>query len=180
MGRTSLMPPEMPAADSVELLRLFEAHGLQVCVDGGWAVDALLGEQTRPHADLDIALPHSQVPALRRLLEARGFTDVPRDDSRDCNFVLGDSRGRQVDIHSYTFDAEGKLTFGVAYPFDSLNGTGSILGHPVRCITPEWLVRFHTGYKVDGDDYRDVKALCARFDLPLPEEYGVFEQAGGS
>jgi lincosamide nucleotidyltransferase A/C/D/E len=41
----------------------------------------------------------------------------------------------------------------------------------VRCISPEWLVRFHTGYPVDDDDWADVSALCARFDLPVPVDY---------
>src|SRR6202790_2175530 len=55
----------MSGDDVVELVRLLEGSGVSVCVDGGWGVDALLGEQTRPHADLDIAVPHAHVPALR-------------------------------------------------------------------------------------------------------------------
>jgi lincosamide nucleotidyltransferase A/C/D/E len=45
---------EMSSGDVVELLRLLETSGVEVYVDGGWGVDALLGEQTRPHSDLDI------------------------------------------------------------------------------------------------------------------------------
>jgi len=48
------MKPEMPAASLVDLLQLFESAGIEVWLDGGWAVDALLGEQTRPHKDVDI------------------------------------------------------------------------------------------------------------------------------
>ena len=111
---------EMSGDVVVQLLRLFDQHGIEVVVDGGWGVDALLGEQTRLHGDLDIALEHKDVPKLRALLEARGYRDVPRDDTRDCNFVMGDKQGHEVDFHSYTFDAHGKLIFGVEYPFDSL------------------------------------------------------------
>ncbi len=57
----------------VQLLQLFEQHGIEVVVDGGWGVDALLGEQTRSHGDVDIALQHKDVPKLRALLEARGY-----------------------------------------------------------------------------------------------------------
>jgi lincosamide nucleotidyltransferase A/C/D/E len=32
----------------VDRLQLFENTGIEVWLDGGWAVDALLGEQTRP------------------------------------------------------------------------------------------------------------------------------------
>ncbi len=84
-------------------------------MDGGWAVDALLGEQTRPHGDLDIALRHQDVPRLRKFLEAFGYADVPSVDRRECNFVMGDSQGHRVDIHSYEFDEAGHNVFGVAY-----------------------------------------------------------------
>lgn len=103
-------------------------------------------------------------------------TDVPRDDTRDCNFVLDDSQGHQVDIHFYTFDAAGNHIYGIAYPAFSLTGTGSVLGHPIQCIAPEWLVKFHTGYRVNEDDYRNVRALCQRFGIRIPSEYDKFEK----
>ena len=165
---------EMSGDVVVQLLQLFEQHGIEVVVDGGWGVDALLGEQTRSHGDLDIALPHTDVPKLRALLETRGYRDVPRDDTRDCNFVMGDDQGHEIDFHSYTFDVHGKIVFGVEYPFDSLTGTGSIHGYPVKCISPEWMVKFHSGYELDENDYRDVSALCERFGMALPAEYERF------
>ena len=166
--------PEMTAADVIEVVRLFERHHLELCIDGGWGVDALLGRQTRRHADLDVAMPHRDVPQVRALLEARGYKDVPRGDTRDCNFVLGDDQGHLIDIHTYTFDAAGRCIFGCEYPCDSLQGTGTVNGHPVKCITPEWMVKFHTGYPLDEDDYRDVKALCQRFGLAMPTDYDAF------
>jgi aminoglycoside-2''-adenylyltransferase len=42
------------------------------CVAGGWAVDLFLGEQTRPHGDLEIAVPYDafvRVPPLVPELE---------------------------------------------------------------------------------------------------------------
>jgi len=168
--------PEMTTADVVEILELFDQNHIALHIDGGWAVDALLGEQTRPHTDLDIAVQHKDVDQIRALLEARGFRDVPRDDMRDCNFVLGDERGRQIDIHSYTFDTEGKNIYGVAYPYDSLSGAGTIGGYRVQCISPEWLVRFHTGYTLDENDYQDVRNLCRRYGIDMPSEYDEFER----
>jgi lincosamide nucleotidyltransferase A/C/D/E len=162
---------QMSGSIVVQLMQLFDQHNIEVVVDGGWGVDALLEAQTRPHQDLDIALQHKDVPRLRALLEARGYKDVPRDDTRDCNFVMGDDQGHEVDVHSYTFDAQGTLVFGVAYPLESLAGSGFIQGYPVKCITAEWMVRFHTGYELDEDDYQDVAALCQRFDIALPAEY---------
>ncbi|OGO26339.1 MAG: tRNA nucleotidyltransferase [Chloroflexi bacterium RBG_16_54_11] len=161
----------MTAGDVLEVVLLFEQNHIQVIIDGGWGVDALLGEQTRLHSDLDIAMPHKFVPLARELLEARGYTDVPRPDTRDCNFVLGDKLGHLVDFHTYTFDEQGNLMFGLPYPLDSLNGSGTIDGHLVRCITPEWLVKFHTGYQLDENDYRDIRALCQRYRIEVPVEY---------
>jgi lincosamide nucleotidyltransferase A/C/D/E len=158
----------------IQLLQLFTRHNIDVIIDGGWGVDALLGEQTRAHGDLDIALEHKNVPKLRALLEAQGYKDVPRDDTRDCNFVLGDNQGHEVDLHSYTFNAHGKLVFGIEYPVDSLTGIGSIQGYPVKCISAEWMVKFHSGYALDENDYHDVSALCERFTIPLPAEYERF------
>jgi len=168
--------PEMTANDVAEIIQLFEQNHIDFYVDGGWGVDALLGEQTRPHSDLDIAVQHKDVAQIRALLEARGYKDVPRDDTWECNFVLGDEQGRQIDIHSYTFDAAGNNVYGVAYPFDSLTGTGWVNGHLVKCISPEWMVKFHTGYELDENDYRDVKALCQRFEIKMPVEYEAFER----
>lgn len=169
--------PEMSGEAVVAFLRLCKQAGIEVIVDGGWGVDALLGQQTRVHKDVDIALQHRDVPSLRALLEARGYRDVPRPDSWECNFVLGDGQGHEIDLHSYTFDAEGRLIFGVPYPAESLTGSGSILDYPVKCICAEWAVRFHTGYDLDEDDYHDVAALCERFHIALPTEFTRFADA---
>jgi lincosamide nucleotidyltransferase A/C/D/E len=49
----------------------------------------------------------------------------------------------------------------------------------VKCITPEWLVRFHTGYELDETDWSDVSALCERFGIPIPDEYARFQRDSG-
>jgi lincosamide nucleotidyltransferase A/C/D/E len=127
--------------DVADLIALLEENGLEVYVDGGWAVDAVLGEQTRPHDDLDIAMPHAQVPRLRALLSRRGFREQRRDDSWECNFVLVDEAGRRLDVHSYTLDAAGLNVGGVRYSSEQLTGRGVIGGYLVRCISPEWQMK---------------------------------------
>jgi lincosamide nucleotidyltransferase A/C/D/E len=164
----------MKGCEVAALIGLLEENGLEVYVDGGWAVDALLGQQTREHGDLDIALPHKQVSTLREILRNHGYRERPRDDSWECNFVLGDGQGREIDVHSYTLDDDGNHVSGVAYSRKHFTGTGFIDGYPVRCISPEWLVKFHSGYELDENDYRDVKALCDRFGIALPDEYRRF------
>jgi lincosamide nucleotidyltransferase A/C/D/E len=163
------------AADVVDLYRLFESHGLVVWVDGGWGVDALLGEQTREHADLDIAIQTKGVERLRALLAERGFQEQVRDDTTPWNFVLGDDRGRDVDVHGIVLDVDGNGIYGPPergemYPAVSLTGTGMIGGHDVRCIEAKSLLDFHSGYELDEKDIHDVLALCARFGFEIPED----------
>lgn len=164
----------MKAETVVELLKLFAENEIETVVDGGWGVDALLGKQTRLHEDLDIAIPHKDVPKLRKLLAEKGYAEIPRDDSWECNFVLEDASKNQIDVHSYTFDEYGNNIFGVAYLPEHLTGTGTISGYPVKCIAPEWSVKFHTGYELDENDFLDVSALCRRFNISLPKEYEKF------
>jgi lincosamide nucleotidyltransferase A/C/D/E len=40
------------------------------------------------------------------------------------------------------------------------------------------MVKFHTGYPLDEDDYHDVRLLCQRFGIELPPEYEGFETGG--
>ena len=162
---------EMTVDDVLAFLDLMDENGIDIVVDGGWGVDALLGWQSRTHRDLDIGVQHRHVPRLRQVLEDRGYSDVPREDTHTYNFVLGDSKGHLIDIHSYEFDDEGNLLVGIAYPVDSLTGTGTINGRLVRCITPARMVEFHAVYEGDEDDYQDVLALCTKFELPLPDYY---------
>jgi hypothetical protein len=35
-------------------------------------------------------------------------------------------------------------------------------------------VRFHTGYDLDATDWHDVRLLCERFQIAIPEEYLKF------
>lgn len=53
-----------------------------------------------------------------------------------------------------------------------------INGYSVRCISAEWLVKFHLSYTPDETDYHDVKLLCMHFGFDLPIEYEHFERSG--
>jgi lincosamide nucleotidyltransferase A/C/D/E len=163
----------MTATDVCGLYARICAVGVDVWIDGGWSVDALLERQTRPHDDLDIVIQQKDVPKLRRLLEAEGYRDVPRNDTSPWNFVLGDDQGREVDVHAVVFDRKrnglyGPVEKGVMYPAGSLHGTGLICGETVRCIAPEWMIRFHSGYILKEKDIRDVAALCEKFNIDNP------------
>jgi lincosamide nucleotidyltransferase A/C/D/E len=36
------------------------------------------------------------------------------------------------------------------------------------------MVKFHSGYKLDENDYHDVKLLCKQFGIEMPKEYDEF------
>lgn len=164
----------MDAASVISFWQAARAKGLDICIDGGWAVDALLGRQTRPHNDLDIALPADQVPELMALLTADGFHIVDRPDSWAHNFVLEDDTGRYIDVHSYILNEDETSAGGVPYEAQHLRGEGRIQGHLIRCVPPEWLVQFHTGYEIDEKDWHDVRLLCQHFNIDIPGIYDRF------
>jgi len=143
--------------------------GVRLWLDGGWGVDALLGEQTREHGDLDIVVEQRHVDRVRDMLEADGFRNVPRPDTRPCNFVLGHPDGRLIDFHVVTFDAEGNGLYEPSYTFPAavFTGQGSIEGFDVRCLSAAHQIA-RNGYVWRDSDHADVRALCARFNLPLP------------
>lgn len=170
------MVSEMKQQDVEKFLELCERHNVTVWIDGGWGVDALLGEQTRPHEDLDIALHNSDVQKLRGLLEADGFLRVDRDDTTEYNFVLGDNNGRSVDFHAFELNDDGSNALGVEYVAEHLTGTGRIGNKIVKTIDPRWMVTFHTWYEPDENDYHDVKLLCEKYKIDLPEIYEKFEK----
>ncbi len=160
-----------------ELAELLGKEGVDIWLDGGWAVDALLGEQTRTHADVDIVIQQKDVPKLREVLGARGYKDVERDDTSAWNFVSGDSKGHQVDVHAVIFDENGNGLYGpvergTMFPAASLTGTGKVNGRAVKCISAEYMVKFISLwlYKHRDKDFNDVFALCDKFHLEYPEE----------
>lgn len=160
----------------LEVLEHASACGVDVWVDGGWGVDALLGRQTRPHGDLDLALHADDAPAFETALSAGGFARCDEPSATPWNHLLADGRGAVVDLHGFTRDAEGNGVIGppengAVYPADALTGRGFLGDREVRCISPEWAVRFHDAYRGHADDRADVRALCARFDLPVPVQY---------
>jgi lincosamide nucleotidyltransferase A/C/D/E len=166
----------MTLPDVSAFLELTDELGVVVWLNGGWGVDALLGEQTRRHADLDIFLSAQHSAVLVQHLGLRGFAPIPRDDTTPWNFVYGDSHGREIDFHLFEHDADGSVRYGTGevFPAELLDGYGTVGDRAVRCIAPAWEVRWHTGYDVDDDDWHDVSRLCARFNLTIPAEYDRF------
>ncbi|MFC4147536.1 nucleotidyltransferase domain-containing protein [Micromonospora mangrovi] len=150
-------------ADQVTAL-LAEFDGLPVWVAGGWAVDAIVGRQTRPHGDLDLAVDAVGLPELLALLDRLGF--VTTVDWLPVRAELTAPDGRKVDIHPVEFRPDGSgvqsgldgVTF--AYAADGF-AEGMIDGHPVPCLAVPQQLRFREGYPPRDVDHHDIALLRA-------------------
>jgi lincosamide nucleotidyltransferase A/C/D/E len=176
MSPPSGMIKQISAETVMELLQGFSALGVRVWLDGGWGVDALLGEQTRPHADLDIVVQKNDRQAIETFLRGRGYRDVPRNDTRAWNFVLGDMNGNEIDVHVIEVSDSGDGIYGPfedgnKYPAAALTGIGSIAGNAVLCMSAGYQVANHVGYPPRARDLEDVENLCRRFGLRRPKEH---------
>ncbi len=167
----------MKASDLVDIYVKLNKTGIRIWIDGGWGVDALLGVQTRPHQDLDIAIEQKDLARLCEFLEPQGYREIRRDNH--WNFVLSDSHGNEIDVHVFIFDEKENVVGGLLYPTYSLAGKGSVQGVPVRCITPEYQVQSHRGYELKEKDFQDVTLLCEIFCLDYPDEYQTIQEQTG-
>jgi lincosamide nucleotidyltransferase A/C/D/E len=161
----------MSAEAVIALLDELEDHGIDIWLDGGWGVDALLGTQSRPHDDLDVVIPLHDVPKLQRTLQQLGYAVVR--GGPPMSFEMTDREGRQVDVHPVVFNEKGDGVYQMhdrqwPYPAEGFAGVGFILGRRVRCLTPEVQVLCHAGYELDANDVRDLQALHERFGVELP------------
>jgi lincosamide nucleotidyltransferase A/C/D/E len=145
-----------------------------VWVEGGWGVDALLGEQTRAHDDLDLAV---RLDDVDRICATLGEFERS-DEEWPASFVLRDPGGRRVDCHPLKFDDGGdgwQPNKSLSepphrWPRDGLLGSGRIDDVEVQCITAELQMRWHVYPDVDDIDWQDVQRLSDRFGLEVPGE----------
>ena len=167
--------PVMMAQDVLTIVDALREAGIAAWIDGGWGVDALIGEQTRAHDDLDCIIALADAPAVQAALAPLGF--VMTEDELPTRFVVRDGADRRVDFHPVIFDDEGggvqKLQDSASwrYPPGSFLATGRIAGQPVPCLTVEVQVLAHIGYEPDERDFHDMRLLARRFELELPEPY---------
>jgi lincosamide nucleotidyltransferase A/C/D/E len=121
--------PPMSAARAVEAFEALERADVTVCCMGGWGIDALLGEQSRKHRDLDLIVERQSWDVALRALAGLGYEkwyEQSGEKPLEDRVVVRDAAMRVVDVHPVDFDTAGLSVV-----------SGSIAGHPVRCISAE-------------------------------------------
>jgi lincosamide nucleotidyltransferase A/C/D/E len=176
------------AEDVIRIYQLLSTHRIRVWLTGGWGIDALLGEQTRPHKDLDLIMLLDDVPGMWKILRQDSYRlkelwseNLWAIDSHGNKiataFVLQDSDGRQLDAHAMRLDDRGnglpawEVLEGFVFNSQDLAGLGRISGFAVWCITPEMQMLLHAGYELPDQQLRDLERLHEKFGVGYPTEY---------
>ena len=143
--------------------------GVEVWIAGGWGIDALLGEQTRPHRDLDLVHRNEHEPRLLAVLGRLGFAETL--DWRPVRFVMTGHGGLEVDLHALDFAPDGsavQASLEADEPFRypaACFVTGLIDGTTVPCLSVEQQVYFHQGYEPTDRDRQDMVRLRDAFGV---------------
>src|SRR5438105_4430241 len=124
---------------------------------GGWACEALVGEQSREHADLELVVPDAQAPRAFEALQRRGFSIYERRQAAllNCAVELIDRSRRRIALHLVEVDGAGRGDWSrslraagaaVGQECQELFGTGGLDGRRVRCMSAAAQLVLHTGY----------------------------------
>ncbi|WP_435975356.1 nucleotidyltransferase domain-containing protein [Streptomyces sp. Qhu_M48] len=151
------------------VLNLLRQAKADVWIGGGWGIDALVGEQTRDHRDLDLMHRQDQETAVLEALHEAGFVETL--NWRPIRFVLTAPDGREIDLHPLIVADDGSAVQAspaperpFIYP-SSCFVTGTIHGTSVPCLSAEQQVSFHQGYEPSERDLHDMAHLRRVFGI---------------
>jgi lincosamide nucleotidyltransferase A/C/D/E len=183
------------AKDVISICQRLLDSGIQVWLTGGWGIDALFGEQTRPHKDLDVILLLDDIVQMHELLgrDGYGLKELWSENSWVVDshgtetataFVLQNSEGCELDAHAMRLDDQGNGIpawaddEGLVFKRQDLAAEGMIAGFAVRCLSPEMQVLCHTGYELPDKQLRDLELLCKKFGVEHPDGHSRLHPSG--
>ncbi|QGN35432.1 lincomycin resistance protein LmrB [Microlunatus sp. Gsoil 973] len=152
----------MSSDEVVHIVDWIATRGFCYQVNGGWAVDALVGRQTRAHRDLDLFVDAAGVPDLLSWLLSRGYVEDVNEMPSRVEMRRDELR---VDVHPMTVDsanngtqwnAAGEAIF--LHPADRRT-SGRIDGHVVCVATAARLRELRKGYPPRDEDQHDLQLL---------------------
>lgn len=162
------------APDVLVVVTALRHAGVDAWLAGGWAVDAIVGKETRRHGDLDLLVSEDSLDGVATCLTGLGYRlflqqDFGSGQWMPIRLLFRDPLGRSVDVHPVRL-AEGALqaVHGPAdrsLPLAESLAVGRLDGQEVACLSPSAQLAFKSGYEWDGDDVRDA-VLLRRYLTP--------------
>ena len=167
----------MRGTDVHTVMDTLRTAGVEAWIVGGWGVDALLGERTRRHRDLDVIVeadPDSVERAVQAL-GAVGFRLAAETDGLALmphRYILDDDAGHIVEILPVDLSRE---PFGSAANHEHSPGLqdrpfatfGTIAGRPVECVSGYVQIVLHESYPPREVDKRDMYKLREARGRPI-------------
>jgi lincosamide nucleotidyltransferase A/C/D/E len=166
----------MTTSDVHEVLAALDRTGVPVWVAGGWGVDALLGEQTRRHGDLDLLIDEASDGRRRAVAALAAVGYFPSDAQGTpgallpVRTILRNPSGRIVELLFFRRPGAPVVTAAPELTDDAL-ASGWLGGCVVGCLSAAEQLRLHSSYAPAPHDRIDVQRICQRFDLAFPPEY---------
>lgn len=154
--------PAVPASWMLVTLAVLEPAGVEWVLAGGWAADALLGRQVRPHHDIDLLIEERDLVRARSALSELGYEPWHQDSSPAAiggveisrAEALRDPAMRVVELHCADLD---HLELGV----------GSVAGQPVRCLARD--VQLRAQLDIDGRAWTPAQRRRRRLNIEAIE-----------
>jgi hypothetical protein len=170
--------PPMPGGEVLAIIGALKDAGIGCWISGGWGVDALAGECTRVHRDLDLVVESRDMQRAIEIMEWLGYSEWYRSSSDVPMFsrvVLRDHdpAGRAVDLHPLELSGTHvELT------------TGTIEGQSVPCLSLELQLKTHSSYRKRWRDRTDIALLrklregsATTLIVPVPSADGLLQKS---
>ena len=162
MGDAEPTVQGMTTSEVHDIVDWLETRAVVYQINGGWAVDALVGHQTRPHRDLDLFVDAAAVDDIVGWLTARGYT--AETDWLPARLELR-SGSLRVDVHPMVLDSDGNGVQGglggeVFEHSRSMRTSGVVSGRAVVVATANRLRELHEGYELREVDVHDLHLLA--------------------
>jgi hypothetical protein len=170
--------PPMPGKSVLAIVDALQAADMRCWISGGWGVDALAGERTRIHRDLDLVVEEQDRQRAVDVLGELGYWEWYRADSDVPLFsriVLHDHElaGRAIDLHPLAPSSmQAEFT------------TGTIEGREVSCMSVDLQLETHSNYRKRWRDRADIAVLRRLLEgaattliVPVPSADGLLAES---
>ena len=172
----------------IRMFALLTANNIRFWLLGGWGIDALLGEQTREHKDIDGLILAKDVSRVLDLVDQAGYIDFHLWEENQWGFdhngnkipmafYLFDAENREFDVHVVLLDNKGNAIplwkvpdQNFMFTREDISAIGSINGVSIPCITPQKQILVHQGYDLPETHLTDLKHLHKKFGVDFTSD----------